>query len=151
MNIEKYTEELITLRHYFHQHPELALQEVETSAYIRKYLEKLGYELKEGKFPTGKEKDYTILFGEYGPFSFYNPNGNGEWYDPSIDDPPVDISKDTFTISVGKQDGEENTQEPEKHKATVTGLLVGDWNKGYETVYGAFLSIDQLYALYQEV
>ena len=43
MNIEKYTEELITLRHYFHQHPELALQEVETSAYIRKYLEKLGY------------------------------------------------------------------------------------------------------------
>ena len=45
MNIEKYTEELITLRHYFHQHPELALQEVETSAYIRKYLEKLGYEL----------------------------------------------------------------------------------------------------------
>ena len=45
MNIEKYTEELITLRHYFHQYPELALQEVETSAYIRKYLEKLGYEL----------------------------------------------------------------------------------------------------------
>ena len=45
MNIEKYTEELITLRHYFHQHPELALQEVETSAYIRKYLEKLGYEI----------------------------------------------------------------------------------------------------------
>ncbi|MCI5528273.1 MAG: ABC transporter permease [Oscillospiraceae bacterium] len=113
-------------------------------------LEKLGYELKEGKFPTGKEKDYTILFGEYGPFSFYNPNGNGEWYDPSLDDPPVDISKDTFTISVGKQDGEENTQEPEKHEATVTGLLVGDWNKGYETVYGAFLSIDQLYELYQE-
>ena len=32
MNIEKYTEELITLRHYFHQYPELALQEVETSA-----------------------------------------------------------------------------------------------------------------------
>ena len=30
---------------YFHQHPELALQEVETSAYIRKYLEKLGYEI----------------------------------------------------------------------------------------------------------
>ena len=45
MNIEKYTEELITLRHYFHQYPELALQEVETSAYIRKYLEKLGYEI----------------------------------------------------------------------------------------------------------
>ena len=48
----KYTEELITLRHYFHQHPELALQEVETSAYIRKYLEKLGYEIVPIE-PTG--------------------------------------------------------------------------------------------------
>ena len=113
-------------------------------------LEKLGYELKEGKFPTGKEKEYTILFGEYGPFSFYNPNNPDEWYDPSTDDPPVDIFNDTFTVSVGVQEGEENTEEPEKHEATVSGLLVGDWNKGYETVYGAFLSIDQLYELYQE-
>lgn len=48
----KYTEELITLRHYFHQYPELALQEVETSAYIRKYLEKLGYEIVPIE-PTG--------------------------------------------------------------------------------------------------
>lgn len=46
MNIQDYTEELIELRHHFHQHPELALQEVETSAYIRRYLEKLGYEIK---------------------------------------------------------------------------------------------------------
>ena len=45
MNIQDYTEELIELRHHFHQHPELALQEVETSAYIRRYLEKLGYEI----------------------------------------------------------------------------------------------------------
>ena len=52
MNIEKYTEELITLRHYFHQYPELALQEVETSAYIWKYLEKLGYEIVPIE-PTG--------------------------------------------------------------------------------------------------
>ena len=43
MNIQNYTEELIDLRHHFHQHPELALQEVETSAYIRRYLEKQGY------------------------------------------------------------------------------------------------------------
>lgn len=43
MKIQDYTEELINLRRHFHQHPELALQEVETSAYIRIYLEKLGY------------------------------------------------------------------------------------------------------------
>ena len=52
MNIQDYTEELIELRHHFHQHPELALQEVETSAYIRRYLEKLGYEIKSVE-PTG--------------------------------------------------------------------------------------------------
>lgn len=43
MKIQDYTEELINLRRHFHQYPELALQEVETSAYIRIYLEKLGY------------------------------------------------------------------------------------------------------------
>ena len=52
MNIRDYTEELISLRHHFHQHPELALQEVETSAYIRRYLEKLGYEITPVE-PTG--------------------------------------------------------------------------------------------------
>lgn len=52
MNIQDYTEELIELRHHFHQHPELALQEVETSTYIRRYLEKLGYEIKPVE-PTG--------------------------------------------------------------------------------------------------
>lgn len=43
MKTQDYTEELINLRRHFHQHPELALQEVETSAYICIYLEKLGY------------------------------------------------------------------------------------------------------------
>ena len=52
MNIQNYTEELINLRHHFHQHPELALHEVETSAYIRRYLEKLGYVIKPVE-PTG--------------------------------------------------------------------------------------------------
>ena len=52
MNIQDYTEELIELRHHFHQHPDLALQEVETSAYIRRYLEQLGYEIKPVE-PTG--------------------------------------------------------------------------------------------------
>ena len=52
MHIQNYTEELIKLRRYFHQHPELALQEVETSAYIQKYLKNLGYEINHVE-PTG--------------------------------------------------------------------------------------------------
>ena len=60
MNIQDYTEELIELRHHFHQHPELALQEVETSAYIRRYLEKLGYEIKPVE-PTGLIAELSCL------------------------------------------------------------------------------------------
>ena len=49
---EKYKEELINLRQQFHRHPELGLQEYETSAFIRDYLEKLGYRLQTVE-PTG--------------------------------------------------------------------------------------------------
>ncbi len=49
---ENYKEELLRHRHYFHMHPELGLEEKETSAYIKSYLEKLGYEITP-VFPTG--------------------------------------------------------------------------------------------------
>lgn len=42
-----YQEEIVRLRRHFHRHPELALNEYETTAFIRKYLEKLGYEVKQ--------------------------------------------------------------------------------------------------------
>ena len=49
---EKYKEELINLRQHFHRYPELGLQEYETSAFIRDYLENLGYRLQIVE-PTG--------------------------------------------------------------------------------------------------
>ena len=52
MQIENFTQELIQLRRHFHQYPELALQEYETSAYRRRYLGKLGYTITEVP-PTG--------------------------------------------------------------------------------------------------
>lgn len=48
----EYTEELLRLRRHFHQHPELALQEKETSSFIQSYMEKLGYMLTPVP-PTG--------------------------------------------------------------------------------------------------
>ncbi|MCI9405814.1 MAG: ABC transporter permease [Oscillospiraceae bacterium] len=115
-------------------------------------LEKLGYELSEGKFPTGKEKEIAVLFGENAPYSFNDTKNPDVWFSPyDNEDPPVDIFNDTFTISVGREDEEDKSgKDPEKHDMVITGRLVGDWNKGYETVYGVFLPIDKLYELYKE-
>ena len=60
MNIQNYTEELMELRRYFHQHPELAFKEIETSEYIRKYLQKLGYEITPAE-PTGLIAELPFL------------------------------------------------------------------------------------------
>lgn len=49
---EEYKDELVKLRRYFHRFPELALKEEKTSAFIREYLEKLGYVLTPVP-PTG--------------------------------------------------------------------------------------------------
>ncbi len=51
-NREEYREELIRLRRHFHRYPELALKEEKTSAFIREYLESLGYRLSAVP-PTG--------------------------------------------------------------------------------------------------
>lgn len=51
-NFKQYQEELLALRRHFHRYPELALKEVNTSAYIREYLTALGYEIKQVP-PTG--------------------------------------------------------------------------------------------------
>lgn len=49
---EKYTDYVIELRRYFHQHPELSLEEFETTAFIAKELEKLNIPY-EKSHPTG--------------------------------------------------------------------------------------------------
>lgn len=115
-------------------------------------LEKLGYTLKEGSFPTGKEDEITVLFGEYAPYSFYDPNDYNVWFNPyDGSDPPVNIFEDEFIIKAQEQMPEEGKKsEAREHKMQASGLLVGDWNRGYETVYGIFMSIDQLYSLYKE-
>lgn len=64
----EYTEELLRLRRHFHQHPELALQEKETSSFIQSYMEKLGYALTPvpptgwiAKFPELQNREKCIV------------------------------------------------------------------------------------------
>ena len=65
---KKHEEELLALRRHFHMYPELALKEFETSAYIRAYMEGLGYELRAveptgliAELPALKNKKKTIV------------------------------------------------------------------------------------------
>lgn len=67
-NREEYREELLRLRRHFHQFPELALKEEKTSAFIREYLENLGYTLTLvpptgwiAELPALKEKTRTVV------------------------------------------------------------------------------------------
>lgn len=52
MDLNEYNEELQRLYRHFHQNPELGLKEYQTSAFIRDYLQQLGYELTAVP-PTG--------------------------------------------------------------------------------------------------
>lgn len=65
---EYYEKELLRHRRYFHMYPELALEEKETSAYIREYLERLGYEIITvdptgmiAQLPALKKRKKTIV------------------------------------------------------------------------------------------
>lgn len=55
-----YEEEVIRLRRHFHQYPELALQEFQTSAFIQKYLEELGYQVRHVP-PTGLIAEHPCM------------------------------------------------------------------------------------------
>ncbi|WP_338754613.1 M20 family metallopeptidase [Bacillus sp. FJAT-52991] len=45
--LEQHYEEMISIRRYLHEHPELSFQEVKTPAYIADYHRQLGHEVKE--------------------------------------------------------------------------------------------------------
>jgi amidohydrolase len=44
--LEDYYEDMVTIRRYMHQHPELSFQEYNTAQYIKEFYEKLGVEVK---------------------------------------------------------------------------------------------------------
>ena len=58
-----YYQRLLDYYHYFHQYPELALKEENTSGFIREHLEKLGYQVKKVN-PTGLVAELPCLEGK---------------------------------------------------------------------------------------
>ena len=71
--IDKYLDEVISIRRYLHQNPELSLKEFNTSEFIVKELNKIGLDAQRGRenngvvsnLNLGKGKDFDAQ-GGYG-------------------------------------------------------------------------------------
>ncbi len=117
-----------------------------------------GYELIEGRFPDKKDKEFTVIVGEFFAYNFENtrkqwpnsmvqptPDENGV-----MPDPFVDVMKDEIKIqgTVWTQEGKEEIGIEET--VNVVGVIKQDESKGYETYSGVIMDIEDLIALEKE-
>lgn len=116
-----------------------------------------GYELKEGRFPTASDKEYTVIVGENFAYNFTNqrkqyphnkvqptPDENGV-----IPKPFVDVLNDDIRLQGYTWDESSEKLRIEK-EIKVVGVLKGDTSKGYETMYGMIMNLEDLIKLEKE-
>ncbi len=119
-------------------------------------LEKLGYELKEGKYLEEHDKEYSIVVGENFAYRFYDskkkrnnridpyPDASGK-----IKDPYVDVMKDKMIISIPSQKTDANGNIIGKDiEVKPVVLLRNDAN--WEATNAAFMDINEMKALEQK-
>ncbi|MBQ3393681.1 MAG: ABC transporter permease [Oscillospiraceae bacterium] len=129
---------------------------VNIQAIRREAMEAYGYEILEGRFPTGKEKTYVALAGEYLAYNFVNsrkqwPNNQVQRVEDengNYPEPFVDLMGDKFTIKATgwNENGQTKTFEAE---LKFSGVLKGNGSQ-YQTMYGIVMPIDQVIALEKE-
>ena len=122
----------------------------------REAMEIYGYELKEGRFPNSKDKEYTAIVGEYFAYNFQNTRK--QWPNNMVDpipdengvipDPFVDVFKDKISFRATTWDS--NTQEEKEilsQEIKVVGIIKEDASKGYETYSGVIMDMEDVIAL----
>ena len=122
-------------------------------------LEKLGYELKEGRYLEEHDKEYSIVVGENFAYRFYDskkkrnnridpyPDASGK-----IKDPYVDVMKDKMIISIPSQKTDANGNIIGKDievKPVVAGVLLRN-DANWEATNAAFMDINEMKALEQK-
>ena len=122
-------------------------------------LEKLGYELKEGKYLEEHDKEYSIVVGENFAYRFYDskkkrnnridpyPDASGK-----IKDPYVDVMKDKMIISIPSHKTDANGYIIGKDievKPVVAGVLLRN-DANWEATNAAFMDINEMKALEQK-
>lgn len=123
----------------------------------KRAIEAYGYEIKEGRFPTEKDKEYTVIVGENFAYNFQNtrkrppnnrvdpfPDENGVMPEPFID--PL---KDDIKIQC-KQWTETGEKVLLEQEIKVVGIIKQDESKGYETYSGTIMDLDDLIKLEKE-
>ncbi len=115
-----------------------------------------GYEILEGRYPMEGDPEYTMLFGEYTAYQFYDTKkkrNNYVDYWPGMEgekpDPFVDVMSDRFELTYQFY-GEDIPSKIPEYKMSVVGVLKGDAQRDYNTMYGAFVDINTLKRLVAE-
>lgn len=109
----------------------------------------LGYELTEGSWEEAFSSPYSIVMGQYAPYNLQDtrkkrgsnrinpyPDENGE-----MPEPFVDVMDSKLIIKMNQQN--ENAKKLE-YKPTVTAIMKEDWQRGYETSRGMFMSVTDI-------
>ena len=125
----------------------------------REAMELYGYELKEGRFPSSKDKEYTVIVGEQFAYNFQNTRK--QWSNNMVDpipdengvipDPFVDVFKDKIYFRATTWDS--NTQEEKEvmsEEIKIVGVIKEDASKGYETYNGVIMDMEDVIALEKE-
>lgn len=116
-------------------------------------LEKLGYTIKEGEglSESRDTKKMNIVFGEQTAYDFEDTKRHGNnsyvWADPDEDGNPTNdpfFPPMTTPVKLLLEAQDKDKHQNVEYEGNVVGILKGDWGKGYETMYGTFITINDM-------
>ena len=118
----------------------------------------LGYKLSDGTSFADSKKDYSMVAGANVAYSFRDTKKKRNNYvDRNQTDamgnpkkPFVDMMKDKLVLYSESYDNNGNLKKGLEITPHVTGVMVEDWNKGWETSECILMDINQLKALEQK-
>ena len=117
-------------------------------------MEPLGYQLIEGTWETAFQEPYSIVAGQYFAYTFrdsrrrnndridyYTPDKNG-----NIPDPFFNILTEKLKIKLNKENsnGSQTSSKKLEFNVTISSVMQEDWNVGYYTSQGAFMSVEDI-------
>lgn len=118
-------------------------------------IEAFGIEIIEGRSFQENDKQLSVICGEDLEYQFYNQKKKNNAYVDKYEvdengnppDPFVNVMRDKISLELEsyEQDGKNLRKE-----LNVVGISKGDYSKGYETMYGLIMDIDDVIAIEEE-